>query len=87
MASARASKSKTPPPKIAVNLAFDRVRIYFGAVLHLSFKRSAFLGLQSWRYGANNYFIEFTLQRGVITCEYDDATKWTLILSELDKIL
>lgn len=81
------STEKTAPA-IAVTLAFDRIKVLFGGTIHLSLRRSKLLGLQSWRYGESNYFIEFTMAGGgVITSEYDDVEKWKVILAGLDSIL
>lgn len=55
--------------------------------MHLRIKRSKLLGIQSWRHGENNYFIEFTMEGGVITSDYDVEAKWKTILNGLDKIL
>jgi hypothetical protein len=74
-------------PPITVDLAYDAIRVKFGGVMHLNIKRSALLGIQSWRHGANNYFIEFTLSGGGVTSDYDDETKWKTIINGLEKVL
>jgi len=63
------------------------IRIYFGNVLHVYLKRSAFLGLQSWSDSSNEFSIEFALVGGSLIVEYDDAEKWLAILKGLDGIL
>lgn len=75
------------PPECEVDFAFDAIRVKYGGVIHLRLRRSALLGIQSWKRGQSNYFIEFTMVGGVITSEYDDAEKWKMILAKLDEIL
>lgn len=70
-----------------VEIKFDSIRVYFGDLLHLHVKRSKLLGIQSWRYGDNNYFIEFTMEGNAIVCEYDDNEKFSAVLAQLDKLL
>lgn len=72
---------------VTVDLAFDSLRVRFGTVLHLHVKRSKLLGIQSWRYGEKNYFIEYTMEGNAITCEYDDKEKFEAILKRLDELL
>lgn len=72
-------------PRVAVD--HYAIRVYFGDVLHIHVKRSAFLGLQSWSDGPNDYSIEFSLTEGSILTEYDDAEKWLAILKLLDGVL
>lgn len=71
-----------------VELAYDRIVVKFGGVMHLSIKRSKLLGIQSWRHGEKNFFIEFTMEGGVnITPDYDVEEKWKAILTGLEKVL
>lgn len=63
------------------------IRVYFGDVLHLHIKRSAFHGLQSWSDGPNDYSIEFSVGEGSILVEYDGADKWRAVLKALDGVL
>jgi hypothetical protein len=70
-----------------ISLEFDSLRIYFGDTLHLHVKRSKLLGVQSWRYGENNYSIEYTMDGNNILTEYDDKEKFEAILRRLDEIL
>lgn len=77
----------TPPPDITVELVYDAIVVKFGGSMHLRIKRSKLLGIQSWRHGEKNYFIEFTMEGGVITSDYDVEAKWKTILSGLEKVL
>lgn len=72
---------------IKIELGYDALKIYFNGVLHLRLKLSALLGVQSWRMGANNYFIEYTMVGGSITTEYDSEEKWKPILAAIDDLL
>lgn len=72
---------------VEVKLGFDCLKVYFGDVMHLRIKLSELLGVQSWRQGDNNYFIEYTLDRHCITTEYDCPVKWKTILSRIDDLL
>lgn len=71
------------------NVAVDHyaVRIHFGDLLHAHFKRSEYLGLQSWTDGPHDYSIEVTLTGGSITLEYESAENWRAVLTALDKVL
>ncbi len=73
--------------KIEVVLKFDSIRVYFDSILFVHIKRSELLGIQSWQYGKNNYYIEFTMVGNSILTEYDDFEKFKVILTKLDEIL
>lgn len=71
-----------------VELKFDSIRIYFGALLHLSIRRSELFAVQSWRRGAANYFIEYTARGGAaVLTEYDSREKFAAVLRQLDAAL
>lgn len=74
-------------PALTVELVYDAIIVRFGGALHLRIKRSKLLGIQSWRHGDKNYFIEFTMEGGVITSDYDVEAKWLAILAGLERIL
>lgn len=77
-----------PLHNISVELHYDAIRVKFCGLMHLNIKRSALLGIQSWRHGDENYFIQFTMDGGAeITSDYDDVEKWKAILIGLEKIL
>lgn len=64
------------------------IRVYFGDALHLHVDRSAYLGLQAWSDGPNDYSIEFSLrENSALLVEYDNAEKWLAILKLLDGVL
>lgn len=72
---------------IRVELHFDAIKIYFGNLLHAYILRSKLLGIQSWRAGENNYFIEYTLNGNNLLTEYDDLEKFQAVLKGLEEIL
>lgn len=72
---------------IEVKLDFDSIKIVFNGSLHLHVKKSKLLGVQSWRYGDNNFFIEYIMDGNTITTEYDDVDKFKFILSKLETML
>jgi len=74
-----------PAPRVVAD--HYSIKVYFGDVLHVHVKRSAFLGLQSWSDGPHHYSIEFSLTDGFLTVEYDDAENWRAILGALDRLL
>lgn len=73
--------------KIEVRSRFDAIEVRFNDVLHAWIVRSKLIGVQSWRRGEQNYFIEFTCADGTILCEYDDPSKWKTILDQLSIVL
>ena len=63
------------------------VKVYANDILHIHFMRDQFVGLQSYQYGAEPmFYIEITLEGGVISCDYDQREMWINILAELDKV-
>lgn len=73
--------------KIDVCLGYDCIEVRFDGFRHLRVSRSKLLGIQSWRNGPKYFCIEFTLEGGVVLCEYDSEEKWKSILDGLDKLL
>lgn len=76
-----------PGPTISVEQDFDTIRVKINGVLHCLIDQEKLLGVQSWLRKGKKYVIEYSMEGGNITCEYDDAAKWKAILAELDKIL
>ena len=77
-----------PCPSIEVTPEFESVAIRIGGVLHLWFDRTKLLGVQSWvKTGRRQFFIELTMDGGVITSDYDTEEKWKAILSQLQSVL
>lgn len=73
---------------IKVSAKFNMVYVHINGVMHLSFVRSRYLGIQSWRMSeTNQFFIEITLDGGVIVSDYDSVEKWTSILSGLEDVI
>jgi len=72
-------------PPIRGELGFDSIRIYIGDALHIDIRRSAYRGLQSWKW-QDNYSIEFALDGATLTVEYTDEASWLAVLSELQKL-
>ena len=65
---------------VSKQTTFDLTRIYFDAVVHLSFVRRELVGFQAWK-SANTYSIELTFRNGAhILTEYDDADKWQQVI-------
>jgi len=74
--------------KVTGVTAFDQLKIRINDVLHLSLSLNKFVGLQSWQFESRqSYFIELTLEGGVITTEYDSFELWKQVLVELDSLL
>lgn len=71
---------------IEVEAMFDGIKIRFNGILHLYIHRPKFLGLQTWIHEAK-YCIEYTMEEGVILCEYDKREYFQTILAALDKVL
>lgn len=62
-------------------------KIYVNDILHIHFMRDKFIGLQAWQYETEDlFYIEITLENGVITCDYDKREMWVNILKELNKL-
>jgi hypothetical protein len=74
--------------EITSELVHDRIKIRINGNLHLSLKPSRFLGMQAWRIlREQRWIIEYTMEGGVITTDYDSPEKWRAILAELDNVL
>ena len=65
----------------------ETIKIYFDGALHLRLNRYKLLGIQSWRESTNSYWIEYTMEGGVVLCGYDKVEKFTSILKQLDELL
>ena len=74
--------------KVTSQFTAASVKIYINNILHIHFERSKFLGLSSWQYISEGglYYIEITLQGGIISTDYDQEVIWLTILAELDKL-
>lgn len=74
-------------PQIDVRVEYDALRIFFG-VMHLHLIRSKLLGVQAWmRAPEGKFVIEYTVDGGTVTCDYDSREKWEAILDDLAKVL
>lgn len=72
--------------KAEINL--NAIYVNFNNILHLYFRRSDLLALQSWTTEDKNYFIELTFNGGhTVLCEYDDVAKWEAVLKELKRYI
>lgn len=73
-------------PVFAVVVAYDLVRITCGGVLHVRFRLSDWIALQSWK-DTGKWCIEYSFRDGaVLLTEYDTSAKWKSILTQLDEI-
>lgn len=81
---------KTPfIPKIELKQKDGIVKIYINDLIHITFRVSDLIGIQSWLDGSDNvkYTIEYTLKGNVvILSEYFVRDKWIRILQLLDTI-
>jgi hypothetical protein len=81
---------KTPfIPKIELKQKDGIVKIYINDLIHITFRVSDLVGIQSWLDGSENvkYTIEYTLKGGVvILSEYFVREKWIKILQLLDTV-
>ena len=75
-----------PAGEIKVQMHYNALTVSFGGVTHLRIDATKYVGHQSWRqgYGDRKFVIEFTMNGGTITCEYDREDKWKEILVGLD---
>lgn len=72
--------------KITSRISHASVKVYINDILHIHFVREKFLGMQCWQYEAEAmFYIELTLEGGVIKCDYDRRELWLGILAELEK--
>lgn len=75
-------------PEIEVTPEFEAIAIRIGGVLHLWIDRTKLLGVQSWIMdGRKQFFIEYLMEGGSFTADYDTREKWETILSKLDDAL
>jgi hypothetical protein len=62
------------------------VCIYIDGILHLKFRRSSFVGLQSWP-DESCFTIEITVSGAApITAQYEKRETWAAVLDTLDKL-
>jgi hypothetical protein len=67
-------------------LAFDSIRVYFGDTLHIDIRRSAYRGLQAWKW-QENFKIEFSIaDTKPMLAEYTSEELWLAVLEELKKL-
>jgi hypothetical protein len=77
----------TSNDEATVELKFDAIIIRFKGLIHLRIRRSRLLGIRSWRYGPNNYYIEFSMEGGTkIRSDYNSKEKWMSILAGLENV-
>lgn len=74
--------------KIEVTPEFESIAIRIEGVLHLWIDRRKLLGVQSWvKTGRRQFFIEFGMEGGNITSDYDTREKWETILKGVEAVL
>lgn len=74
--------------QIEVTPEFEAIAIRVGGVLHLWIDRTKLLGVTSWiMAGRRQFFIEFAMQGGNVTTDYDTRDKWEAILKQIDAML
>jgi hypothetical protein len=74
--------------EIEVTPEFEAIVIRIGGIMHLWIDRTKLLGVQSWvKTGRRQFFIEFAMESGCITSDYDTREKWEAILSQLQSVL
>jgi hypothetical protein len=75
-------------PKIDVKVEYDAIRVLINDALHLHVIRSKLLGVQSWeRRPEGKFVIEYVMDGGTMTSDYDDREKWAAVLDGLKKAL
>lgn len=75
-------------PTIEVTPEFEAVAIRIGGVLHLWLDRKKLLGVTSWIMdGRKQFCIEYIMEGGSVTADYDTREKWETILAKLDDVL
>lgn len=73
---------------IEVTPEFEAVAIRIGGTLHLWLDRTKFLALNSWIMdGRKQFVIEYVMEGGSFTVDYDTREKWEMILHKLDAVL
>ena len=72
--------------EITFEVKDNAIKVYINGLIHLSFKQSELLGIQSWLIGEAipTYCIELTFKDNIILAEYDTFSKWAKILKSLD---
>jgi hypothetical protein len=74
--------------QIEVTPEFEGIAIRIGGVLHLYLDRKKFLAVQAWIMdGRTQFFIEYIMEGGSFTADYDTREKWEAILNGLDAVL
>lgn len=71
---------------VRVEIWLTSVRVFINDTLHLMFRRSAFVGLQSWS-DDSAHCIEITMAGSEpIVAQYEKRETWLAVLAELTKI-
>lgn len=74
--------------QIEVTPEFEAIAIRIGGVLHLWIDRTKLLGIGSWvMTGRKQFFIEFVMEGGTVTTDYDTREKWETILNGVEAVL
>lgn len=74
--------------QIEVTSEFEAIAIRIGGVLHLWIERPKLLAVSSWvMSGRKQFFIEFVMEGGTVTTDYDTREKWETILNQLQAVL
>jgi hypothetical protein len=71
---------------ITVEMRNGSVRVLYDGLIHISFRREDLIGIQSWRWGHDDYWIEYTLKGGSMLTEYDSKEKFEIILRGLNEL-
>lgn len=78
--------------KVTSQISSESVKVFINSALHLSFERSHFRGLSSWKWsneaGANGPFYIELLLAGTppLTLSYDSEPLWLAVLGELARL-
>jgi hypothetical protein len=72
--------------QITSRISHASVKVYINETLHIHYLREKYVGMQSWQYEDEKmFYVELTLEGGVIRCDYDRRDLWLGVLVELAK--
>jgi len=65
----------------------SQVKIFINDVMHLLINKKKLVGIQSWKYGHEEYVIEISYDTCNTCCSYDTKEKWENVLKLISESL
>lgn len=73
-------------PIVNTKIVSDKLRIYIDDFIHISISLTDLVGIQSYSYKGNRWYIDFYTKTTKIECWYTNKQIWEDILKQIDQI-